>query len=120
MALAATYTATDSVLWERTRELATLRTLGFGMGFIARIVSLENLCVAALGAALGVLPGTMLSDYLLRASSTEGFTLRPAVSVTTITLAVAGPLVLTLLSQLPGLRRIARLDLASEIRVREQ
>jgi putative ABC transport system permease protein len=40
---------------ERSREYATLRALGFGTGFIVRLVLGESLCLASLGGALGIL-----------------------------------------------------------------
>jgi putative ABC transport system permease protein len=120
MALASIYTATDSVLWERTRELATLRTLGFGMGRLALFVTIENLLVAAAGAVLGVAAGRGVADYLIRTSQTEGFTLRAVTGPGTYLLAAGGALLLTLLGQWPGLERIRRLDLAAAIRVREE
>lgn len=119
MALAGTYTATDSVLWERTGELATLRTLGFGMGRLALLVSMENLLVAGAGAVGGVLAGAAAADALIHASQTEGFSLRTVMAPETAVTAVAGALLLTLVAQWPGLRRIRRLDLASVIRLRE-
>ena len=54
---AVTYTTTDIILWERTRELATLRTLGFSIRRMALLVTIENLGVALTGA----LPGWVLT-----------------------------------------------------------
>jgi putative ABC transport system permease protein len=120
MAFAGTYTATDSVLWERTRELATLRTLGFGMGRIALLVTVENVAVAAFGALSGLLPGRLLAQLLMELSQTEGFSMRAITMPWTYVLAVTGSLALTVLAQVPGLRRIAKLDLAQSVRLRDE
>ncbi|MBI3947478.1 MAG: ABC transporter permease [Armatimonadetes bacterium] len=120
MALAVTYTAADIVVWERTRELATLRTLGFSMRRIALLVSIENLAMAGLGALAGILPGRWLAHYLIAASQTEGFSLQATIYPKTYLLAVAGTLVLVFVGQWPGLRRIRRLDLAEAIRLRDE
>ena len=120
MALAVTYTATDSILWERTRELATLRTLGFGMGRISILVALENMMVAALGAAIGLYPGIRVAQGLMDATQTEGFAMKLVVSQQTYLMALAAPVVLVFLAQWPGLRRISRLDLAGAIRLRDE
>jgi putative ABC transport system permease protein len=120
MAFAVTFTATDSVLWERTRELATLRTLGFGMGRIALLVSIENLVMAAFGALGGLMPGRWIAEGLMNASQTEGFTMQIHIEPATYVAAAAGPLTLVLLAQWPGLRRIRKLDLAAAIRLRDE
>jgi len=119
MAFAVVYTVTDIVLWERTRELATLRTLGYGMGEVARMVSLENLQVAALGIAMAIYPALATARWMLDASSTEGFSMLLVTGPGTYLQATVGTLAVVLLAQWPGLRRIRRLDLADAIRLRE-
>jgi putative ABC transport system permease protein len=119
MAFAVTYTVTDIVLWERTRELATLRTLGFGMGKVAGLVTIENLLMAGIGILIAVVPALRTAQFLLDASSTEGFSLQLTVLPRTYGMAVFGTLFVVLLAQWPGLRRIRRLDLAEAIRLRE-
>jgi putative ABC transport system permease protein len=119
-AFAVIYTSTDSVLWERTRELATLRTLGFGMGRLTMLVTMENLLVAGVGALAGVAPGRWIADALMRASQTEGFSLRLTIAPRTYLLAVGCTLLLVFLAQWPGLRRIRALDLAAAVRQRDE
>lgn len=119
MAFAVTYTVTDIVLWERTRELATLRTLGFGMGHLIRLVSLENLAVALLGALFAIVPALQITRVMMEASSTEGFTMQLVTLPQTYLMALAGTLIVVILAQWPGLRRVRRLDLAEAIRLRE-
>jgi putative ABC transport system permease protein len=46
---------------ERTGELAVLKTVGFGDGFVVGLVLVETLLVAALGAALGLVGAWWLS-----------------------------------------------------------
>jgi putative ABC transport system permease protein len=119
MAFAVTYTVTDIVLWERTRELATLRTLGFGMGHLTRLVTLENVTVALLGALLSIVPALQITRILMEASNTEGFTMRLVTEPRTYGMALFGTLLVVLLAQWPGLRRVRRLDLAAAIKLRE-
>ncbi|NLH97966.1 MAG: ABC transporter permease [Chthonomonadales bacterium] len=119
MAFAIVYTVTDIVLWERTRELATLRTLGYGMGSVLRLVTIENIMMGLLGSALAMYPAYLLARFMLEAANTEGFTMLMVTSPTTYALSVASTLVAVLAAQWPGLRRIRRLDLADAIRTRE-
>ena len=119
MAFAVVYTVTDIVLWERTRELATLRTLGYGMGNVMRLVTVENIMVGLLGAALAVYPAYLMARFMLEASNTEGFTMLMVTSPSSYAMSIAGMLLAVLAAQWPGLRRIRRLDLADAIRSRE-
>ncbi|HSV72968.1 MAG TPA: FtsX-like permease family protein [Chthonomonadales bacterium] len=119
MAFAVVYTVTDIVLWERTRELATLRTMGYDMGGVARLVTLENLQVATLGIAIAIYPALAAAQWMLDASSTEGFTMLLVTGPGTYLQATVGTLAVVVLAQWPGLRRIRRLDLAEAIRLRE-
>jgi putative ABC transport system permease protein len=119
MAFAVVYTVTDIVLWERTRELATLRTLGYGMGSVLRLVTTENLLMGLLGAALAVYPAFLMARFMLEAANTEGFTMLMVTSPRTYAMAVVSTQLAVLAAQWPGLRRIRRLDLADAIRSRE-
>lgn len=119
MAFAVVYTVTDIVLWERTRELATLRTLGFGMRDVARLVTVENVLVAALGVAMAIYPGIVMARALTEASNTEGFTMALITSPITFIQSGVGVLLVVVIAQWPGLRRIRRMDLAEAIRLRE-
>lgn len=119
MAFAVIYTVTDIVLWERTRELATLRTLGFGMGHITRLVSVENLLVAGFGALAAIYPALLVARFMLESVSSEGFSMTLVARPQTYLLAFVGALAVVPLAQWPGLRRIRRMDLAEAIRLRE-
>jgi putative ABC transport system permease protein len=119
MAFAVTYTVTDIVLWERTRELATLRTLGFGMVHLLRLVSIENVAVAFMGALMAILPALHITRVMMEASSTEGFTMNLVTLPRTYLIALIGTLLIVMLAQWPGMRRVRRLDLAEAIRLRE-
>jgi putative ABC transport system permease protein len=55
---------------ERTREFGTMMALGVKPGILSRLVVLETTMMAALGLALGVLLGSIITFYI----SIEGFT----------------------------------------------
>ena len=120
MALAVTYTTADIILWERTRELATLRTLGFGMGKIAGFVTLEILMLGGLGAVLGLYPGYVLAQAIMEASKTEGWSMELVVYPQTYAFALGGAFFVVVAAELPGLLRIGRLNLAQSIRLRSE
>ncbi|MCS6775286.1 MAG: FtsX-like permease family protein [Chloroherpetonaceae bacterium] len=119
MAFAVVYTVTDIVLWERTRELATLRTLGFGMDHLIRLVSLENLLMALIGGVIAVVPALQIARIMMEAASTEGFSMQLVTYPRSYMMALLGTMAVVFLAQWPGLRRVRRLDLAEAIRLRE-
>jgi putative ABC transport system permease protein len=112
LAFAAVFTAVSINVLERVRELATLRTLGFGLRQIAWFTSVENLAVAAAGAAIGVPLGRWLDVYLITSAETESMSLEPVIYLQTYLIAVFGILALALVSQIPSLINVRRMDLA--------
>jgi putative ABC transport system permease protein len=113
LAFAVVFTSVSISVLERTRELATLRTLGFGMSRIAWFITVENLVLAAIGIAVGVPLGQWLDRALIRAAQTESMTLEPTIFLRTYVIALAGTLLLTLASQIPSFLHLRRLNLAA-------
>jgi putative ABC transport system permease protein len=113
LAFAVVFTSVSISVLERTRELATLRTLGYGLRRIAWFITVENLLIAALGIAAGIPLGRWLDIALVRASQTESFTMEPVIFARTYVIAIIGVLLLTLLAQLPSFAYVRRLNLAA-------
>jgi putative ABC transport system permease protein len=111
-------TATLSV-GERQRELATLRALGMTMREVALLVTVEHAALALLGLGLGVPLAALASRVMLDTMSSDLFSLPFVIRPVTVAVAVSGVLLLLLLAQWPALRRVARSNLADEVRVRE-
>jgi putative ABC transport system permease protein len=111
-------TATLSVL-ERRRELATLRALGVTMREITAMVTVEHALLALLGLALGVPLAVVASKEMLGAFSSDLFSLPFVLSASTLAITLSSIFVLVLLAQWLALRRVARSNLADEVRVRE-
>lgn len=111
-------TQTMSVL-ERTREFGIVMALGFRPGRLGRLVLLESALMGAIGAAVGILLGGLLTLYF----SSNGFTypgleemasqfnlpgrMYPAVTVPSL---VLGPLVVFLFSLLATIYPALRLN----------
>ncbi len=114
MALAAAivFNAVTINVLERSREIATMRTIGMRGGTIARLITAENLVVLAMSVILGALLGTVLTQYLSGLFGGDIFVLDAEVSWKTYALAGLLLLGVLLASELPGLRRVQRLDLA--------
>ena len=114
-------TVTINVL-ERTNEVATMRTLGVSRREIAMMVTLENLMLAVVGTAAGLPIGRVFFERFWLAAQTEEqmelFSMKA--SVLPMTYVLAGGLIfaVVLVSQLPALRMLERLDLAKSTKER--
>ena len=109
--------ATVTVL-ERSREFATLRTLGVGHRAIARVLTVEHGVLVSAGAMLAVGFGFLLTGYFVSLFSNDIVVLKPAVSPATYAASI-GLLVAAMgVGQLPGLRQVFSLDLATATRER--
>lgn len=103
---------------EESRDFATLRTLGVPTRELVAQTTTETLALTAPGALLGLALGVALARYFVGAFASDLFVLDMRVRPVTLLVAFAGGLVVALLSQIPSLRQIARLDLARAVRER--
>ena len=106
-------------LWERTRELATLRSLGFSTRTTAWLAALELCVLAGVGLVVGIPLGVVLNSLFMKSFATENMQFRailpPWVFVTTTLIVFA----LVALSAYAGLRRLRAMDLAQATKARE-
>ena len=114
LAFAVVFTAVSITVLERSRELATLRTLGFQMSRIAWLTTVENMLVALLGILMGLPLGRYLDAYLIAASESESVSLEPVIFLRTYLIAITSILVLTAVAQVPGLLHVRQMNLATE------
>ena len=68
------YNLTNINIMERTREIATVKVLGFLPGETASYILRENLMLSTLGAAAGMLLGKLLHRFVLELVDVEGMT----------------------------------------------
>jgi len=118
MAFAIIFTTMSVNIVERERELATLRAAGVRFRTLAGLVGSENVVTAALGVVPGLALGVLAAQGLLRTYSNDQFTLPLYVSGWSLLLAAAVIMLVALVSQIPGLRAIRRMDIATVVRER--
>lgn len=99
---------------ERTREIGLLRAVGVSRRQLRRIVRLESVAIALLGAVLGVALGCLFGVVLQRSLVDEGFTDLAIPVVRLLAFVVAAVLVGVLAAVLPA-RRAARLNVLTAI-----
>ena len=118
LAFAVVFTTMSVNVLERSRELATLRAAGVRHHTVARLVATENLLMACLGVAPGLVVGVLGAKAFLASYSTDQYRLDLVVRPTTLLLSAAAILAVAAMSQWPGLRAVRRLDIATVVRER--
>jgi putative ABC transport system permease protein len=82
---------------ERTRELATLRVLGFYENEMKRLVLQENIWITIFGLPCGYFVGALLLRVILEQATTPDLEILPSISVFSIVIGFAFILLFTLL-----------------------
>jgi putative ABC transport system permease protein len=108
-------TVTVSIL-ERRREIASMRAQGESKGGIAAMVTIENVLLGLVGIILGIPLGYGLSMYLFSLLQTDMVTYSLVISPGTYLFAVGTVILVTLISQVPSIRHLNRLDLSRVIK----
>lgn len=114
IALAAviTFNSTLMNVIERSREIATLRTLGISVGAASRMVFAENLLAYVCGIILGLPLGLWLANKFVGVYESESFHMQTVIYSRTYWLTVIGILLTVALAQLPSIRYIRQIELA--------
>ncbi len=111
-------TITTNVI-ERTREIATMQTIGEDRTHLAWMVTSENLLLAVVSVPIGVWLGLQAAGVMFEAISTEVYTLPAYINPNSYVWIVLSILGILLLAEVPPIRRIFRLDLAEATKVME-
>jgi putative ABC transport system permease protein len=96
---------------ERSRESATMLTLGLSDQEFLFIISIENFFQTLLGILGGILPGLWLADWIL-SNALRVFYFPIVVSIQTWLIIWVGVLLIVLVSQIPAIVQGVKMDLA--------
>ncbi|HEX9094426.1 MAG TPA: FtsX-like permease family protein [Coriobacteriia bacterium] len=119
MAFVVIYTTFTSNVLERMREIATMRTIGESNARLAVMITVENVLLAIVGIPLGVWLGKLAADAIYASFSSEAYSLKATLSVQSVVALSAATLGVLVLSEIPAIRRIFRMDLAEATKVME-
>jgi putative ABC transport system permease protein len=119
IAFGVVYNSVRISLSERSRELATLRVIGFSRGEVSYILLGEVALVTLAAVPFGLLIGYWLVALMVRVSDTEMFRIPLVVSSSTYALAATTIVIATILSALVVRRRLDHLDLVEVLKTRE-
>jgi putative ABC transport system permease protein len=99
---------------ERTREVGLLRAIGMQRRQLRRMIRLESVAIALLGAVLGMIMGVVFGVVLQRAIADQGIDVLSIPWVQLVIFVAISGLVGVLAALLPA-RRAARLDILTAI-----
>ena len=118
MAFALIFNAMSVNIAERRREVATLLAVGTDRRTISRLITTENLIVAAMGIPIGLVAGYYLSKAAMGTFSSDMFSFDLYVEPMTFVWASLAIVVVALVSQIPGLRAVRRISIPQVIKER--
>lgn len=119
IAFGVVYNAARVSLSERSRELASLRVLGFTRGEISGILLGELAVVTLAAIPIGLVLGYLAASALVTAFNTELYRFPIVISARTYAYAASAVLVAAVLSGLAVRRRLDHLDLVAVLKLRE-
>jgi putative ABC transport system permease protein len=112
MAFVVIYNTFTANVIERTREVATMMTIGEDRRHLAVMITLENIALAVVGIPIGIALGIAANTSMYESLSTEAYSLPAVVYPISYVIIIASILVVLMLSEIPPIRRIFRMDLA--------
>lgn len=112
LAVIIVFNATTMNILERTREIASMRALGVSGWKVAAMVTIENLSTWIAGTILGLPIGQYLADKFVKMYVSDSFHMQTHILPKTYMWTIVGILLAVLISQIPGIRYLSRLDLA--------
>jgi putative ABC transport system permease protein len=118
LALTVVYVTMTVNIAERTGELATLRAAGVPLRRIAALLATENLAATALALPAGLAAGFAAAHESLASFTSDMFAIRLDIGWPVTLGAAAAVLGASLLSQIPAVRAVQRLDIARVVRER--
>jgi putative ABC transport system permease protein len=119
IAFGVVYNSARISLSERSRELASLRVLGFTIGEISLILLGELALLTLLAIPPGLLVGWGLSKWVLMSFESEVYRIPLVITMQNVAWSILTVLAASLISALVVRRRLDRLDLVAVLKTRE-
>jgi len=119
IAFGVVYNAARISLSERSRELASLRVLGFTRAEISQILLGELAVILLIAVPVGLVLGYALASVVVLAFDTELYRFPLVVSPRTLAFAAATTIAAAAISALVVRRQLDRLDLVAVLKTRE-
>lgn len=112
LALAIIYNTVSINIVERTRELASIRAMGMGKWSVGALITIENLMLGGLGIVIGIPLGLWMFKVIVQLQQNDIIAMEPVIYPKSYLVTVIGIVVAILLSQVPGIIHLNRMNLA--------
>ena len=119
LSIAVVYNIAAINIFERQRELATLKVLGFRDKEIKKLVFNENYIITVFGAILGLPLGKLLGSYMLSMSSTDFYSFPLVIDIKSYMIAIVLTLVFTALANFVLYKKIKKIDMIAVLKSNE-
>ncbi|MCH8900445.1 MAG: ABC transporter permease, partial [Acidobacteria bacterium] len=116
MAFALIFNTISVNVAERSTEYATLRANGLSSRSIGALITGENVLLTAIGIAPGLIVGYIVSSWFMHSYTSDILQFDLEMRPSTLVLAGLAMILVALLSVIPGIRTVNRLDIASVVR----
>lgn len=116
LAMTVIYNITSINVFERRRELATLKVLGCYKSELNHLVMAENMVITAIGCLIGLPIGILLYKYLIKIIGTMQFTLTASLSIWVVVIAFAVTFVFSILATLLLTRKMHKIDMVEALK----
>jgi putative ABC transport system permease protein len=117
--IAVLYNIATINIFERQRELATLKVLGFNNNEVKKLIFTENYIITIFGMIIGLPVGKWLGAYLMKSSSTDAYTIPYVIEFKTYIIAIILTLLFTVITNLTLIRKIKALDMIEVLKNKE-
>jgi len=117
LALAIIYNTVSINIVERTRELASMRAMGMTRRMVGVLITVENLLVGFLGLVGGIPLGYLLNQALVASWENELMQIQAVIFPASYLTTIIAIILTILLSQIPGIRQLNRVDLAAATKI---
>lgn len=119
LAIAVMYNIASINIFERQRELATLKVLGFKNKEVKKLVFNENYIIAFWGGLLGLPTGLWLGNAMLSVSSTDSYTFPFVVTAKTYLLSLVLTMVFTAVANFVLTKKVKNIDMIAVLKSNE-
>lgn len=116
MAFALIFNTISVNVAERSTEYATMRANGLSGRSIGALITGENVLLTAIGIIPGLIVGYLAASWFMHSYTSDILQFDLELRATTLVLAALAMIVVALLSVIPGIRTVNRLDIASVVR----
>lgn len=117
--IAVLYNIATINIFERQRELATLKVLGFKDSEIKKLIFNENYIITIFGIILGMPLGIWLGSYLMARSSTDSYSFPFIIETKTYIITIVLTLLFTFFTNLILVKKIKTIDMIEVLKNKE-